>query len=200
MTQELAKIDDFSPVNFGDHFRVTPTGLDIIGEPSFSVCQQFWASLRTLERGLQFAIGDAAKYLRRRFGERADQIISDATGWSFETLRAYEWTADSVPTEVRHMDVLTYSHHQAVAKLSPREQRQWLDKAAVGNGEKRWPVAQLKRAIKASGGDKTVTAWVLVAIFDSEAKRDAVQSELEARSIICKASERYAGDDEKGEQ
>lgn len=186
---------DFTPVILGDHFCITRSGLQISGKPSFDDCHELWESLRTLEHGLPFAIGDAAKYIRARFGERADQIISEATGVSFETIRAYEWAADKIPVERRQMDKLTYSHHQAVAKLPPKEQTKWLTKAAEGNGEKPWPVKQLKSALKA--GSDTPVAWVLVAIFDTEQQRDAVKNELELRSIICKTSERYSSDGEK---
>jgi len=175
-------------VKLGEHFRVTEQGLTIIGRPSFNVFDALGETLRTLEHALQFTVGDFFREVEDRFGEQASQIL-DHTGWSESTLRAYRWTSTNVDKADRRMDVLKYAHHQAVAKLSPKEQRRWLGKAADGDGEKPWPVARLKAAIKA-GGDQPVTTWVCVAFCDSEGQRDKLLSELESRGIRCKASEK----------
>lgn len=170
-----APIVSFTPVNFGDHFRITASGLDVIGEPDFDTCHALWESLRSLERGIQFAIGDAAKYIREHFGEKADQIITAATGWSHETVRAYEWTAEKVPHNVRHMESLTYSHHQAVAKQPPREQAKWLGKASEGE----WSVAKLKSEMKHA--DATEVVYWLVVKCKNEDDREKLQKRLESQ-------------------
>lgn len=168
---------DFEPVIVDDHFMVTPQGLDVRGEPDFDQCEIFWKKLRSMERGIQFAIGDAAKYLRSRWGEKADQIISAATGWSEGTVRAYEWTAEKVPLNSRHMESLTYSHHQAVAKLPPREQAKWLNKAAGGE----WSVAKMKSEMKHE--DYADRSYWLTVRCKSEAERDALQKRLESEGF-----------------
>jgi hypothetical protein len=173
-----APVVSFTPVNFGDHFRITASGLDVIGDPDFDTCHALWESLRSLERGIQFAIGDAAKYIREHFGERADQIITAATGWSHETVRAYEWTAEKVPPDVRHMEQLTYSHHQAVGKLPPREQSKWLGKAAEGE----WSVAKMKSAMKQEDAVE-VNYWLQVKC-KSEQDRENLQKRLESQGYI----------------
>jgi len=182
----LPPSDEFAPVSFGDHFRIGPNGLEPVrGTPSFETCHQFWTSLRSLERGLQFAMGDTAKYLRERFGEKADQIISGATGWSYETVRAYEWTAEKVLPEARHMDTLTYSHHQAVAKLAPRAQRQWLGRAASGDGaDHPWSVSKLKAAIKADDAAAAPAFYLLVKCA-SEAAQERLAARLEQEGFVC---------------
>lgn len=189
MTDQLQRIgEDFAPVLFDEYFLITPQGLQVRGEPSFTECELFWKQLRSMEKGIQFAIGDAAKYLRKRFGDKADQIITAATGWSHETVRAYEWTADNVPAPVRHMEELTYSHHQAVGKLTPREQVKWLDKAAAGDGDKAWSVNKLKAAIKEEGAVES-SFWLMVRC-KSAAERDKLQKRLESEGFVT--SERGA--------
>lgn len=174
-------------VSFTSHFRVTEVGLDIIGEPSYDECERLWKKLHKVRRGLQFAIGDAAKYIRGRFGEKADQILSDVTGWTPETLRTYEWTSESVAPANRRMDVLEYSHHQAVARLAPRDQKRWLTKAA--EDETPWSVARLKKAVK-HDVDAPVSMWVLVVYCDSEAKRDRLEREMISNGHAVKTGER----------
>ena len=113
---------DFAPVTLGPHFQITPAGLTVTGEPSFEQCQALWDGLTTLEKGIQFAIGDAMRYFKKRWGERAAQIVSDATGWSFSTLSNYEWVATHVAADNRMLDRgLSFRHHQVVAKYAPRE-------------------------------------------------------------------------------
>lgn len=189
MTDQLQRIgEDFAPVIVDEFFLITPQGLQVRGEPDFNQCELFWKQLRSMEKGIQFAIGDAAKYLRKRFGDKADQIISAATGWSHETVRAYEWTSDNVPAPVRQMDgPLTYSHHQAVGKLTPREQSKWLDKAAAGDGEKHWSVSKLKSAMKDEGAE--VSYWLMVKCKNAT-DRDKLQKRLESEGYVT--SERGA--------
>lgn len=186
---------EFAEIGLGQYFRLTPNGLlvrEIRGRgPTFDDCHAMWLSLRTIEKGVQFAIGDAARYIRERFGEKADQILTAATGLTASSLRAYEWASEKVPQEVRRLDVLDYSHHQAVAALPPREQKKWLDEAAKGDAEtgEPWSVKRLKAAVKA-GADVPVETWVLVVECESESKRDQLKIELEAKGYACHASEK----------
>ena len=76
------------------------------------------------------------------------QAIED-TGLSYESLR----NIVSVCTRVelsRRRDNLTFSHHEAVARLSPPEQSRWLDKAAEQGLTSKGPRAAVRAA--AQGG------------------------------------------------
>lgn len=177
---ELAIVQDrLAEVGLGAHFKVTEKGLIVRGSPSFELCGQLFETLRTFERTVQFAIGDAAKYFRERFGERADQIISAETGWSNETIRAYEWMADKVPQEVRRLDVLTPTHHQKVAALPPCEQKAWLDKAAEGDGEKPWTVQRLQKELKAAGSTDVRVTYGVSVLCESEEDQAACCRQLD---------------------
>jgi hypothetical protein len=180
-----------TPVTLGRHFTITPAGLTVLGKPTFGECEQLWEALLTLEKSIQFSIGDAMKLFRELWGERAAQIISDRVGWTLETLRAYEWTAEKVAPENRVMDRLTYSHHQVVARLSPPEQKAWLAKASepINDGGSPWTVGRLKTAIKAGADPEPSRFYVMVTCVDEPA-RDALIQRLEREGYRCKSLER----------
>ncbi len=190
MTKNFAVVQEtIVSVGISEYFEVTPKGLVVTGNPSFDACEALWETLRTFERCIQMSLGDAAKYFRKRFGDRADQILSAATGWSDETQRGYEWVAEKVPEAVRRLDVLTFSHHQKVAALPPPQQKKWLDKAAEGEDGRPWSVARLDKAIKA-GADQAISEWGFSASFADVRKRDDAMSRLEGQGARCRAWEK----------
>lgn len=135
-------------------------------------------------------VGDWLIYGEKRYGELAAQAI-DIKGWSEETVRVYSWVAKSVPMENRRED-LTFKHHQLVAHLPPAQQRKWLKQAATSEDAGAWPASRLAAAIK-EGGDEAPTAWFILVEAGSQAKRDALQKELELAGHQCKAVERRGG-------
>ena len=197
MTQQQAvavvaqEQDALVDVGLSEHFKITPTGLQVIGRPDFNACQALWNKLLTMEKVIQFAIGDAAKYIREHFGHDADQIISDRTGWTLETIRNYEWVADKVPKPIRRLDRLSFTHHQKLAGQPTDVQRKWLDRAA-DDEEGPWTVARLDAALKANG-DVAPSAFFILVRCDSETKRNKLQAQLESEGYICTATERRGG-------
>lgn len=187
MSTAVIEQSTLQTIELGQHFQIGPTGLIVRGRPSFDAFDALGETLRTLDRTLQFAVGDFFREVEDRFGERASQIL-DHTGWTESTIRAYRWTAIKVAPDIRRMDRLHYTHHQIVAKLSPRLQKKLLDEAA--NAETPWSVSRLRQAVKAGGEDQPVTAWLVTAFCDSETAQDTLAKELESRGIRCKVSER----------
>lgn len=170
------------PVMLGKHFKITPEGLSVEGEPDVELCRSLWDALRTLETSLQFAIGDAILYFEGRFGEMAADII-DATGLSLSSVKVYSWTSSQVPPKNRMMNRgLSYSHHQAVARLKPDDQRQWLEKAV--NGGEIWPVLRLKAEMKANGNLVEI-GWYLRVTCRSAAHQKELQKQLELDGFEC---------------
>lgn len=174
-------------VALGEHFAITQTGLEVIGEPDFDQCEELWENLLTTEKTIQFAIGDAMLYFRKRWGDRADQIISDRTGYSFESLRNFEWVAEKVVPDVRRLDKLTFTHHQMVARCAPGEQKEWLKKAA-DTDDKPWTTAKLGTQLRVSGGAAAVSYWLMVRC-ETEDARQALQDRLELEGYSCKPTD-----------
>lgn len=174
-------------VPIGEHFRITPTGLEVHGEPSFELCENFGELLRTMENSIQFARGDFQNYMEARFGEQAAQALDASSGWASSTCRAYRWVSERVAPEDRRIDQgLSFKHHMVVAALPPAQQRKWLDKA-IGNGESEpWTVSRLTAALKV-GADLPQTKWYVLVECRSEAKQQALLKKLELDGHQCKA-------------
>lgn len=186
-SQTVIEQETLQSVNLGQHFQITPQGLTIVGRPTFDQFESLGETLRTLDRCLQFAVGDFFRAVEDRYPEKSSQIL-DHTGWSESTLRVYRNTAKNVAPATRRMDKLTYTHHQVVAALPPKKQKEWLNRAA-DTDERPWSVNRLRKAISV-GEDLPVTAWFVLARCDTEAKRDKLMKELEGRGFMCSATER----------
>jgi hypothetical protein len=100
-----------------------------------------WAG--TLKRSSSWWIGDLLNELEARFPESFAQIAA-ASGLSEQTLLGFKFVCAAVPKERRKAN-LGYSHHARVARMTPKEQKAWLDKASK-NG---WPYDVLAENIKA---------------------------------------------------
>src|SRR5262245_54733442 len=144
------------------NFSVGPTGLVVTGEPTLDEWAGIGELLRTLEHGLQWAIGDWICAGEGRFGDQAAQVL-DHTAWSVRTTAVYRWIASRVPPENRRPE-LTFSHHGIVADMAPDEQREWLAKAvgaADVDGEV-WSVQRLKREMAVVKAKGTTMRYLLV--------------------------------------
>lgn len=167
-------------------FRVVPTGLQIVGAPTFQAWEAFGKLLNTVEWALQFSVGDWLNYGEDAFGEKAAQAI-DAERWDESTIRVYRWTAKNVPPENRRIPPLTFTHHMAVAQLPADEQVAWLEKAAKGNGEKTWSVAELKRAVKKAATENgALDEWLVVVYCGGQEDQEALVGRLTAEGLRCK--------------
>ena len=169
--------DALQEINLGQYFRATAQGLIVIGRPSIDAFAALGETLRTLDRSIQFVIGDYFREVEDRFHEKSSQLL-DHTGWSEQTLKTYRWTAKQVPSENRRMDVLSYSHHQAVAALPIARQKELLDKSADGDGTKPWSVQRLKAEITSTTTGTPMTFGVSV-FCESEADQEACCRQLD---------------------
>ena len=174
----------------GKGFKAGVNGLDIAGRPSFDAWAATGRTLRVIEKGAQFAIGDFLNYGEDRFGERASQIIDASEGWSEKTCSVYRWLSARIAKADRRMDRLTIAHHLLVAALSPAKQRQWLTSAAA-DGEEPWTVARLKAAI-GNGDDAPPSAFWLLVLCESESDQSALEAQLQAQGRTTKAVVRRA--------
>jgi hypothetical protein len=188
-----AAVAALATVPVGENFKITPTGLVVIGEPTYEACADFSEVLRTFERSIQFVIGDYCRYLEGRFGEKASQII-DATGWSLSTIKTYIWVSENVLPENRRIEQgLSFKHHMAVASLPPEQQRSWLAKALNEAEEEPWPASRLVAAIK-NGADVETSGWVIFVTCTSEKQQTRVLKLLEVEGVQCKAVSKRKGE------
>jgi len=170
-------------------FAATVNGLDITGNPSLAQCERVGVTLRVVERGGQFALGDFANYIEERFGEEASQIIDAESGWSLKTINVYRWLSTRIAKERRRMDRLGIRHHMLVAALTPTQQTKWLTQAAADDDERPWTVKRLADALTNDEDLPPSALWVLVAA-SSEADQASLMAALEAQGRTVKALQR----------
>jgi N6-adenosine-specific RNA methylase IME4 len=97
------------------YFKLTSTGLQITGEPTYDEWAAVGETLKFLESSIQFALGDWLRYGERKWGEKYAQAVAQ-TGKSEQTLTDYVWVASAVEISSRNEN-LTFAHHKAVAPL-----------------------------------------------------------------------------------
>lgn len=133
-------------------FTVTDTGLIVrptMDEPTWLSAVQAsilaYKSTRDSHIKMMFRVGDLLRFGESKFGERWAAAISDTFAQMIteSVMSRAMWVAGSIPSDVRRED-LSFEHHEAVAKLEPDEQREFLEKAA----EEKWNTKELKEAVK----------------------------------------------------
>lgn len=88
--------------------------------------------LTRIQSGVQWWVGDWMDYGEKAYGEKYAQAVDayEQTGINVDTLRNYQWVSERVPV-IRRLTTLSWSHHQAIAALPPKEQTAWLTKAVT---------------------------------------------------------------------
>lgn len=107
------------------HFQFHPTGLEVVGDPTFDEWAEMVETLKAMEKALQFWLGDLLNYGEQAYGQKYSQFLDIR---DVGTLRNYAWVANKVDASLRN-DTLTWDHHRRVAALPPSEQAEWLQKA-----------------------------------------------------------------------
>jgi hypothetical protein len=118
--------------------RLTATGLEFLAVPSFEDWLGVVEWVKRCDMAVQFWAGDLVNHGENLFNESASQ------GFDRETWRRWGWVCSKVSPDIRRK-ALSFTHHEAVARLEPREQRHWLDRAE----REGWSANELKRQLKA---------------------------------------------------
>lgn len=96
-----------------------------------------------LKRSSSWWIGDLLNQLELMNGEAFSQL-SEATCLAESTRLAFQAVCAKVDVKIRKKN-LGFSHHARVSRLEPKEQKQWLDRAA----KQQWTYATLVEHMKA---------------------------------------------------
>jgi len=102
--------------------------------------------LKTMEKSIQFWIGDWLRFGEKKWGEMYKEA-EEITGLAYDTLASIKSVSGSVESCRRRQD-LSFSHHEEVASLEPEQQEIMLDKAEQENlsvREIREEVKKIKR-------------------------------------------------------
>jgi len=114
-----------------DKFSFLPTGLVVIGNPTFEEWEQCGKLLAHIQKRVHWWIGDWLNYGECTYGEMYAQAL-DETGYSYSTLATDKWVTDKIEPS-RRRENLRFSHHREVAGLPAPEQDKWLNKAEKEN-------------------------------------------------------------------
>lgn len=134
-------------LTFPARATLTLTGLELPEDLTYEEWLGVMAKLFTLEKVTNWAIGDALYFGERKYGERYAHALalSEATGINVDSIRNAMWVSERVPSVVRRLTSLSWTHHQAVAALDPEAQDALLAKAE----EHEMSVSALKDAVRA---------------------------------------------------
>lgn len=146
-------------------FRLTETGLSVIGTPTYDQCASTLEQARVWHCAVQWVIGGLVNYITQHFPDRADQLIdvTAMTGLELSTILAYAWVDAHVPPEIRRSD-LPFHAHQLVAGLPVEAQKVWLERAAAGDDAGKWSTRRLQDELQQAAvkDGQALPCWVVV--------------------------------------
>jgi hypothetical protein len=97
----------------------------VIHSLTFDEWENLGLSLRRMEKGIQFWLGDWLNYGENKWGEKYSQAV-DQTDYEYQTLADFKYVAGKIQFSFRN-EKLSFTHHRQVAALEPAEQKKWLD-------------------------------------------------------------------------
>ena len=121
----------------------TATSLELPSDLPFAEYEAILFALGRARDMTAWALGDAIRFGEAVYGERYAQAV-EATGRAKQTLMNYAWVSGRVPPSRRRAG-LSWSHHEAVTRLKPRERDEWLDRAEA----EQMSVEELRRLVRA---------------------------------------------------
>jgi hypothetical protein len=120
--------------------ELTPAGLSITGKLSYGEWADLAGKMQHIYRLIKWRLGDLFVWGQDTFGEEFSQAIEEH---SAESVRNAMWVSSRIEP-VRRLTNLSWSHHQAVASLEPKEQ----DRLLALTVEKELTVGELRKAVQ----------------------------------------------------
>lgn len=137
----LAERIDSAAVQEAANWR--PTALLLPEGLAFEEWEKIGATLGTIERGVNWWVGDWLNYGESAYGEKYAQAV-EGSGWKLQSLINMASVAGRIPP-ARRKESLSWSCHRVVAYLEPAQQERLLDEAE----SKGWGSRDIEAAAKA---------------------------------------------------
>jgi hypothetical protein len=150
---------------------ISETSLDLAPNTTFEEWEAIGQDLHRIGRCWQWWVGDWLNFGESKYGEKYSQAI-ETTGINPQSLMDCSYVSRNVEISLRN-EIVSWSHHKAVAPLNKQEQSNWLK-----NAEKdALSVSELREAIRDS---KQISRRreIVVDDFGSEAVQDKGDSNL----------------------
>ncbi|WP_407186713.1 hypothetical protein [Bradyrhizobium centrosematis] len=122
--------------------EICATGLILPKKLDVAQWEEIGAKLCTIDRAMQWAIGDWWAYGDKTYGTRKAAALAKKLPYEFGSLMNLGSVARRVTSSSRN-EALSWSHHVAVAALTAEDQKELLARAA----EFRWPVSKLQEVV-----------------------------------------------------
>lgn len=146
-------------------FRLTATGVEVDGTPSFEDWQGVFDWTRVVHAACQWWWGDLLAYgsTRPDYEERLSQAL-ESSPYEVETLSKLKYVAESV-AKPRRRGYLPFSVHVEVASLPAAQQE-----AVLAQADETWTVARTRQEVKclkaAAINAPPPICWVVVSCTD----------------------------------
>jgi hypothetical protein len=111
----------------GGTFKLTATGLQVAGSPSFDQWYRAVVEAKALGACVLWVLGDLLTFGEQRYGEQYSQAL-EAADFADETLRVAAWVAKAFPPEKRVAPV-PFSFYRTVAALPQPKALELLEQA-----------------------------------------------------------------------
>lgn len=128
-------------IHFGEHFTVTPTGLEITGRATVEEWRQIGEWLGRLTNVMVWNVADWLNYGEREHGKTLEEAALIVER-SVKTLWNWMYVARQIDPS-RRRETLSFSHHAAIAGLDSSLQIRFLELAE----EEGWSKARLAKAV-----------------------------------------------------
>lgn len=109
------------------NFRFLPTGLIVVGEPTFEDCSKAARYIHFVGKMAPIWLGDLLNWMECKWGEGYAQVL-DSTGFAYQTVANAKSVMGRVPHEVRQDD-LTFTHYSQIAGCERPQQERLLQQA-----------------------------------------------------------------------
>jgi len=109
------------------NFRFLPTGLIVVGEPTFEECSKAARHIYFVGKMAPIWLGDLLNWMECKWGEGYAQVL-DSTGFAYQTVANAKSVMGRVPHEVRQ-DGLTFTHYSQIAGCERPQQERLLRQA-----------------------------------------------------------------------
>jgi hypothetical protein len=126
----------------GERLALTPVGVALREGLGFEEWLAVGRQLLRIADASAWWIGDWLAYGEWRYGHKY-RLAVERLQLNYHSIRDYVYVASRVGRGVRRAD-LSFTHHRQVAKLSPAEQQEWLERAA----QAKWSTRELADAIE----------------------------------------------------
>lgn len=124
---------------------MTPLGLQLVDGISFEEWERVGEWLLGVADTLPWLIGDWLANGEWRYGTKY-KVALERLELEYDRVRDWAYVAGNVPLAVRRRE-LSWKHHRHVAKLVPKEQEVWLQRALDGGWTHLDLAEQLKREL-----------------------------------------------------